>query len=496
MSDGHYRTVINGRLVAVTATGPIYRGKADLAIVPVSVGLALIQELAARTIRPNARVVSSLANRVNGDAARSVWAHVSGCACSTLADASPRARLTFLSRVLTYAHRQGNANGIEPVLGAAVNAAWPWMDSVTLDKVLTLTSKYFRKSEFAAASTIPIIDINSRTLTLFEPGALGKVDPQVWLDWKALNPPEFGNRGGSDPSDLGLLPGRGPDLSGLPGRGRGSDPVGDSGLLPGRGPDLSGLPGRGRGSDPVGDSGLLPGRGPDLSGLPGRGRGSDPVGDSGLLPGRGPGLGNLGGNGGPYGYGSTLGQGGAATPLDEEKSRAKSQRFKGGVQVTVGAGIAIFGAAQVLLSGGTSPTGWAALAIGSFVGGWGWSNIEVGTERAADAALRTPGPAPEPAPPPPPPPEPGPEPEPKPEPTEIPVEPRHGDLYPDPDGTGGGGNPTQLPVGDDTGGGNRPPYSAARIQLRSGMKMEGAGPQIRYGMRTAAAEHQRPQPIL
>src|SRR5215472_14662490 len=105
MSEGHYRTVINGRLVAVTATGPIYRGKADLAIVPVSVGLALIQELAARTIRSNARVVSSLAGRVRGDAAKSMWAHISGCACFTLADISPRARLTFLNRVLTYARR-------------------------------------------------------------------------------------------------------------------------------------------------------------------------------------------------------------------------------------------------------------------------------------------------------------------------------------------------------------------------------------------------------
>ena len=45
---GPNRRSVAGRLVAITATGPVYRGRANLAVVPVSVGLALTQELAAR----------------------------------------------------------------------------------------------------------------------------------------------------------------------------------------------------------------------------------------------------------------------------------------------------------------------------------------------------------------------------------------------------------------------------------------------------------------
>src|SRR5215207_126632 len=110
---------VSGRLVAVTATGPIYKVKADLAVVPVSVGLAFIQKLAARAVNPEAPVISSLANRVGGDTARSAWANTCGLSSSALVGASPRARLMFLNQVLAYVRRQGNVNGIEPILGAA-----------------------------------------------------------------------------------------------------------------------------------------------------------------------------------------------------------------------------------------------------------------------------------------------------------------------------------------------------------------------------------------
>jgi len=55
-----------GRLIAVSATGPIYRGALDVAAIRVPVGLPLAQELAARAKNPKARVVSSLADRVDG----------------------------------------------------------------------------------------------------------------------------------------------------------------------------------------------------------------------------------------------------------------------------------------------------------------------------------------------------------------------------------------------------------------------------------------------
>src|SRR5687767_4035762 len=154
---------IFGRLVAITATGPIYRGRVDLAVVPVSVGLAFTQELAARANDPEARVVSSLANRVGGDTALSAWARTCWFSSRALVGAPPRARLMFLNQVLSYVRRQGNVNGIEPILGAAVNAAWPWIKPAALARILTATSKYMRKSDYAATSIIPVLDPNTRT---------------------------------------------------------------------------------------------------------------------------------------------------------------------------------------------------------------------------------------------------------------------------------------------------------------------------------------------
>jgi hypothetical protein len=50
---------------------------------------------------------------------------VGGSFFRALIAAAPRARLIFLNQALSYVRRQGNVNGIEPILGAAVNAAWP-----------------------------------------------------------------------------------------------------------------------------------------------------------------------------------------------------------------------------------------------------------------------------------------------------------------------------------------------------------------------------------
>ena len=284
---------IVGRLVAITATGPIYRGRVDLAVVPVSVGLAFTQELAARANNPEARVVSSLANRVGGDTARSAWANTCGLSSSALVGASPRARLMFLKQVLAYARRQGNVNGIEPILGAAVNAAWPWINPATLTRILFVTSKYLRKSEFAATNAIPILDPNTRSFTLFAPGALAKIDPDDWLDLRAVDQIGFDgvggpNIGGSNgTNDLeGLLGRRGPNKGDLPGPdGRpggdlGGDVFGDiiGDLLGPRGPnkgDLPGADGNPRGGDRQDDNlnriveGLLGSRRPSLAGLQG-----------------------------------------------------------------------------------------------------------------------------------------------------------------------------------------------------------------------------------
>ena len=435
-----------GRLVAITATGPTYKGRADVLVVPVSVGLAFTQELAARAINPRARVVSSLANRVGGDTASSVWMRTCAFSTSALIGASPRARLVFLNQVLTYVRRQENVNGIEPILAAAVNAAWPWIEPIAFARILAFTSKYLRKSEFSATTAIPVLDPNTRTVTLFAPGALAKIDPAEWLDRRDLShggfmsPSQLGGTGLSD-SDLNalerLLGHGGPSLDGLKGpKGNGLPGGGNSDLLNALerllghgGPSLDGL------------------KGPKGNGLPSGGGDSDQINELERLLGHGGlDLSNLGGNGGPYGYGSGLGHGGAATPNDAEKTAGvKAQQ--------VGLFIAGAGVSAALVG---SPYLGAALI------GFGAGVFIVGAIHEIIADKEKPGPA-EPAPTGSTPPAKTEEPKPidvhklpdaKPKPEEPkPEEPKHNDLYPDPDGTGGG-NPTRLP--DSEGGGGNP----------------------------------------
>ncbi len=416
------RRPVAGRLVAVTATGPVYRGNASLAVVPVSVGLALIQELATRIGNPKARVLSSLANRVGGEDARSVWLRTCGFASAVLVGASPRTRLTFLNEVLTYVRRRGNVDGIEPVLCAAVNAAWPWIEPVALARILTVTSKYVGKSEFAAESAIPVLDANTRTFTIFAPGALAATDLDQWLDWKSLGQYGFGvdipnqNRNGSPNRNSG-----GPNRnSGDPGTG-----------------DLFGYGAPGAHS------------GPDLS--------------------------NLGGSGGPYGHGAGLGAGGAAdwaTWHTVEKAGKSLQAFGLGAMALGGAVMLSGAAVSVSTVGAGAPLGGALATGGAQIIEVGAALIYVGFVAEVIGSLgKPPAPAPDIAKPPAPAPQP-PEPEPEPDPKK---KSQATDLYPDPDGTGGG-NPTQLPDYDP---------AAAEIRPRSGTKTA-AAIRPRSGTRTAA----------
>ncbi len=152
------KSEIKGRLLAMTAAGPVYRIDAPAAVVPVSVGLALLQELALRTVHPRAKVSSTRARRVAGDEARRHWLFVSGCAAGSLAALSPAARLHFLGEVLAYVRRQGNACGIEPVLCTALNAAWPSMPPSAVSRILPIATRYLRMSDFARKIEIPVFD--------------------------------------------------------------------------------------------------------------------------------------------------------------------------------------------------------------------------------------------------------------------------------------------------------------------------------------------------
>ncbi len=65
----------------------------ELVVLPVSVGLAYTQELAARAINPQARVVSTTAKQVGGESAMELWVETCGFISGSLVNASPRERL-------------------------------------------------------------------------------------------------------------------------------------------------------------------------------------------------------------------------------------------------------------------------------------------------------------------------------------------------------------------------------------------------------------------
>jgi hypothetical protein len=488
----------NRRLVAVTATGPIYLETADIAVLSIPVALALIQELALKTLDPRARVSSSLAKRVRGDDARQAWARTCGSAVAKLPNLSPTSRLKYLDDVMRYVRRQKNANGIEPVLCAAINAAWPWMRSAALARVLAVANRYLHTSAYAKKVSIPVFDCNTRTVTIFDPGSLEQIDPDDWIDPRIFRVPVANPSGrggaGRDPGMGGLtgvgVPGgqMGIDLSGYggPNLGGGRDP-GMGGLtgvgVPGgqMGIDLSGYggPNVGGGRDPSmgGLSGPgVPGvNGPDMSsvGGPNLSGGGDPGfgGLSGLgVPGHSLDLSNIRGSGGPFGFGSQLGSGGEFTPEDADQNAAKDMKAFGLGFMAVG-GAAIVGGSLAPAGGQYVATAGAAvviIGIGMFVTG---AVIDYAITKDKPATPSSPAPAsdkpaPQPAPqddtaigirvarppatPAPPPTGGTPAPSPSPAPNEPkPGDPKPSDLYPDPDG--GGGGPTRLP--DQAGGG-------------------------------------------
>jgi hypothetical protein len=369
-----------GRLVAATATGPIYQTEAKVAVVPVTVALALIQELAANAMNPKANVVSSMARRVAGDSALATWAHTCGFLSSQLVAAAPRTRLMFLDTVLTYVGRQGNANGIEPILGAAVNAAWPSLESDAAAQIVTTATNYLNKSEFAHGTAIPIFDPNTRTVAAFAPGGLTKLDTAVWLNRRALlrapllNLNHGTNLGPGAMSGVGVPSGQAGsiNLSGL-GSAAGAGATDDLGL--------SGLSGVGV---PSGQAGSI-----NLSGLgSAAGAGAtDDLGLSGLsgvgVPSGQAGSINLSGLGSAAGAGATddLGLSGVGVPSGQAGSINLS-----GLGSAAGAGATD----DLGLSGVGVPGGLGALAglngisgLGSAGGPFGFG-ASLGAEGAAD----------------------------------------------------------------------------------------------------------------
>ncbi|OYD64862.1 UNVERIFIED_ORG: hypothetical protein BDU10_7483 [Burkholderia sp. CF145] len=173
-----------GRLIAITATGPIYEVPTTYNVIPTSCALAVLQELAARTLDRDASVVSSAAQRVHGGEALGAWQiRTLSYACSL--SASPaHARLGFLREVIEYVRRERNAEGLEAVLASAINGAWPWVPQSELGPTLELAHSMIKQSVFVDKVGCLIVDPNTRSIQLLNSERLKAHDPNEWFKWR------------------------------------------------------------------------------------------------------------------------------------------------------------------------------------------------------------------------------------------------------------------------------------------------------------------------
>ena len=451
-------------VVARTNAGPIYRTAGSVVRVQPSVGLALTQELALKIYNPRARVVSSLAQRCDGEELEVAYREVCASLCANFAHPDHAWRLALARSVFSYARRQRNANGIEAVLCTAVNAMWPWLGLADLRDMLALNQHFIVRSAYAREHGIAILDPETRTVSVFGPGRLTLVDTGDWLRRKIE---QVTQNMGHD-----TLPGR----FGQGGYGRGG--FGQGGYGPGGfgqgGYGPGGFSQGGYGPGGFGQGGYGPGGfgqggyGPGGFGQSGYG----PGGEFGIGSVFGPGspgyhglnLSNLGESGGPYGFGSALGIGGVENPEKDEgrdqQTAGKQMQAFGGVMIGVGTAALFAGPLGPIVGGMAIVAGTGELLFGLYYEGEGNKKVDHAEEKEKEADKQkadkqSTGPA-QPA---------GqqntsgqPKPTGPPQPSggdddKKKVSARPTDLYPDPDGTGGG-NPNTLPDYEQHGGGN------------------------------------------
>jgi hypothetical protein len=531
---------VRAKLLGISATGPIYQVPTNFAVISVDSALAWYQELATKAADPKRRtVVSSLAARVDKDSATSAWLIQTTKTALSLLRLSPRERLRFLREVLTYTRMHG-AFGNETILAAAINSAWPWLDTPTLTAVLGIAHRSLDQSDFTDKSCCVVVDPSTRTFTLLDAGQFKTASPMDWLDWHKLNGrPDWqvdGDRWrlgpvadpfGFEPTDAGLdrlglnqgsyTPGDFQGPGGYRGPGQGSGGWG-TGIPQGFGNEGSYTPG-----DFQGPGGY---RGPGL-GSGGYDWTNVSRGGFGALGVQSPGM-----SGGPLGFGAFPGLGGASDPTNDAAIIIGGVlAVAGGVAATVGGGFILAGRTTqaagettlqpegVVAGLGMQFQGVIIAGAGALVGGFGAWLVSAGnrgnTKEDAAAAAAAPGqPAPgpgQPAPTPAPAPQPAPAPKPPPTP-ETPVvvieidekddkpkfEPHTGDLYPDPDGGGivdptkiwegeGGVGPASIWEGEggvgpasiweENGGGGTPATTGAEITAPTL-----AGPGLRAGV--------------
>ena len=351
-SDVHHVRPFPGRLVAITATGPIYEAPARYTVLPLSSVLALHQELAARALDSRAPVVSSLARRVHGSTAYATWSEQTLACSIALAQVAPSVRLAILHQVLIYIRETGYADGIEPIVTAAIDSSWPWLLPDTLERVLRFTQSTLARTTFTDKVTTAVVDANTRTFSILPPGGIKRINVNDWLDSYKLEIDEWRRTGVRTPQIPGRSPRGGPEGFGAGGV-FGTDDPGS------RNPFGPGSPWSGG----AGSSGANPG----MPGSSWNGRSSGNLGGNDVYgPFSDGALRNIGKNGGPLGFGSALGTGGSSdidlSPAHVAKTIGSLLIVGGATTIAVGGGLMALGTAD---GGISAPAGGAALGVGA-----------------------------------------------------------------------------------------------------------------------------------
>jgi hypothetical protein len=415
----------SGKLAGYTICGPLYAQPATMLIAPIPVALRNLQELALKTMDPNAQVYGSQARRASPRTAHWLWIMQACGVMASINACTPRGRLRWITTVLRYARTQKSTDGIEPILATALNAVWARVPPDTALYLFEMTNREMRRSNFAKSRSIPVLDPETFTITTYRPGEVYEVDSKNALLDNFVNqvphivgppPGDPGGRGGFDPTGRGGFDPGGRGGFDPTGRG-GFDPTGSGGFDPtGRGgftPTGSG------GFNPTGRGGLGVGEGSEGVGLPGIGVG-------------GPYNGLQGSNYTPQGLGDEAG-------FDLEKTIGR------GLQGL--AGVAAFGAAASLATGVGLPLAFVFAGEAAVAGFVGQVLVDDADERMAkekdkpakENEVPVPIVAPEPTTTPDPAPTPAPAPTPNPDGYPQPDSVGRLDYYPNPEGTGAGG---------------------------------------------------------
>jgi hypothetical protein len=274
------------RLIATTATGPIYRLNRNARVYPLRSGLGLLQELALRARDGESAVVSTIARRVSGEAAADAADDASFGFALGLVNATPAQARSILRQIIRAARTARSIEGLETLTAATLNAAWPVMRNSELTSALRWFQDQVAASSAPKERVVRVVDPHHSRFTLTTIGALSDVDVASWL--AEVNTIPEGWRTGEG------LPGAPEGGFGrqLPGDfGSTDDPFGDLGI--GRGP--------GSGNGMFGEGGLY---GDAPFGSQGSGSGGSPF--------------DEGGRGGLFGEGGLFGNtpwGGADDPF-------------------------------------------------------------------------------------------------------------------------------------------------------------------------------------